>query len=217
MEDVQTEVQETQVTPPQSTSFSVEPREKNNGSKWILIFVGLLILGGVGIFFFTKSGDEPIATPTPSFNTTPIDETETATSTPASSPSPVKKSEVSIEILNGTGIPGEAAYLQTQLKALGYSDITAGNASSTDNTITTVTFSKTLSQTVQDEIKKELEKIYKEVSVKTSTTQKSDVVIITGLRASQTTKPVSSGTPKPSSSASASASPKTTSTPTSTP
>ena len=71
-----------------------------------------------------------------------------------------------------------------------------------------------------DEIKikaEELEKIYKEVSVKTSTTQKSDVVIITGLRASQTTKPVSSGTPKPSSSASASASPKTTPTPTSTP
>ena len=212
MEEVQTEVQEAQVTPPQPTSFSVEPREKNNGSKWILIFIALLILGGVGIFFFTKSGDEAIATPTPSFNTTPIDEVE-STSTPASSPAPVKKSEVSIEILNGTGIPGEAAYLQTQLKALGYSDITAGNASSTDNTITTVTFSKTLSQTVQDEIKKELEKIYKEVSVKTSTTQKSDAVIVTGLRASQTTKPVSSGTPKPLTSASPTASPKATTPP----
>ncbi|KKP48230.1 MAG: hypothetical protein UR39_C0001G0025 [Candidatus Woesebacteria bacterium GW2011_GWA1_33_30] len=214
MEEVQTEAQETQVTPPQSTSFSVEPREKNNGSKWILIFIGLLILGGAGIFFFTRSRNEAIATPTPSFNTTPIDETETATSTPVSSPSPVKKSEVSIEIQNGTGIPGEAAYLQTQLKALGYSDITAGNANSTDNTITTVTFSKTLFQTVQDEIKKELEKIYKEVSVKTSTTQKSDVVIVTGLRSSQTTKPGSSGTPKPSATAVSSASPSATPTPT---
>lgn len=211
MEEVQTEVQESQVTPPQSTGFSVSPKQSSSGSKWILIFIGLLILGGAGIFFFTKSGNEPITTPTPSFNTTPINEAE-PTSTPVSSPSPVKKSDVSIEIQNGTGITGEAAFLQTKLKSLGYSDITVGNASSTSNTVTTVTFAKTLSQTVQDEIEKELETIYKEVSVKTSSTQKSDVVIVTGLRSNQTSKPTSSGTPKASSSASPSASPSPTST-----
>jgi len=211
MEDVQNQPEEVQVTPPQPTSYSVEPKAKNAGSKWVLIFIGLLILGGVGIFFFTKSGDEAVPTPTPSFNVTPIE--NEATPTPTKSPEPVKKDDVSIEIQNGTGITGEAAFLQTKLKALGYTDIKVGNASSTDNTITTVTFSKTLSQTVQDEIKTELEKIYKEVSVKTSSTQKSDIVIVTGLRSGQTTKPVSSGTPKPS----ASASPKATSTPTSTP
>lgn len=213
MEDTENQSTENQVTPPQSTSFSVEPRSKNSGSKWVLIFIGLLILGGVGIFFFTKSSDEAIATPTPSFNTTPIDEVE-ATSTPTTSAAPIKKSEVSIEIQNGTGIPGEAAFLQTKLKELGYSDVTAGNASSTDHTVTTVTFAKTLSQVVQDEIKKELEKIYKEVNVKTSSTQKSDIVIITGLRSSQTSKSVSSSTPKATSSATASASPKASATPT---
>jgi len=213
MEDVQNQPEEVQVTPPQPTSFSVEPKTKSSGSKWILIFIALLILGGLGIFFFTKSSNEAVPTPTPSFNVTPID--NEATPTPVKSAEPIKRDDVSIEIQNGTGITGEAAFLQTKLKALGYTDIKVGNASSTDNTITTVTFSKTLSQTVQDEIKTELEKIYKEVTVKTSSTQKSDIVIVTGLRSGQTTKPVSSGTPKPS--ASASATPKATSTPTSTP
>lgn len=215
MEEVQEQVQVDQITPPQSTSFSVEPKSKNSGSKWVLIFIGLLILGGAGIFFFTKSSNEPIVTPTPSFNVTPIE--DKTTSTPTNSPAPVKKDDISIEIQNGTGIPGEAKFLQDKLKVLGYSDISVGNASSTDNTVTTVTFTKTLSQTVQDEIKKELETIYKDVTVKTSSTQKSDVVIVTGLRSGQTSKPVSSGTPKPSASASASATSKASSTPTSTP
>ena len=43
-----------------------------------------------------------------------------------------------------------------------------------------------------------MESFYKTVNVKTSSTQKSDVVIITGLRGTQTTKPQSSGTPKAS-------------------
>lgn len=209
-----------QMTPPQGTNYSVsQPKQKSGGSKWLVIFIILLVLGGAGIFFFTKSASEPIATPTPSFNVTPIDEdTETPSPAPTKSPAPVKKDEVSIEIQNGTGITGEAKLLSDKLKTLGYSDITAGNADSTDNTETTVTFLKTLSQAVQDEIKKELESFYKTVNVKTSSTQKSDIVIVTGLRSSQTSKPATSGTPKASGSAtpkaSSSATPKASTTPT---
>ncbi|MDO8340489.1 MAG: LytR C-terminal domain-containing protein, partial [Candidatus Woesebacteria bacterium] len=140
---------------------------------------------------------------------------ETPTPLPTNTPAPVKKSEISIEIQNGTGITGEAAYLQEKLKVLGYSDIKVGNASSTDNTETTVTFSKTTPQTVQDEIKKELEKIYKTVNVKTSSTQTVDILIVTGLRGTQTSKPSTTATPKasgtatpkPSATASSSATP----------
>jgi hypothetical protein len=220
MED-QLQQDQQQVTPPQANSYSVsQPKQKGNGSKWLIIFIILLILGGAGIYFFTKSSDEPIATPTPAFNVTPIENKATSTPVATKSPEPVKKDEVSIEIQNGTGITGEAKLLSDKLKALGYSDITAGNASSTDNTETTVTFLKTLSQTVQDELKKELESFYKTVNVKTSTTQKSDVVVITGLRGSQTTKPastsVSTGTPKASSSATPKASSSSSPTPTAT-
>lgn len=210
MEDQITQDQVAKEGPPQASGISAQARSKNNNSKWLIIFIVLLILGGAGIFFFTKSGEEEKPSPTPVFNVTPIENKETSTPVATKSPEPVKKDSVSIEIQNGTGITGEAKLLQDKLKALGYSDIKVGNASSTDYSETTVTFLKTLSQTVQDEIKKELEKTYKTVSVKTSTTQKFSVVIITGLRGSQTSKPTSSAT----STASASASPSASSTPT---
>lgn len=212
MEEQYTQDQVAQAGPPQASTFTSHQKTKSSGSKWLLIFVALLILGGAGIFFFTKSSNEAIPTPTPSFGVVPIDN-ETTAPTPTKSPEPVKKDDVSIEIQNGTGITGEAKLLQDKLKALGYSDITVGNASSTDNTDTTVTFVKTLSQAVQDEIKKELESFYKKVVVKTVTTQKADVLIVTGLRGSQTARPASSATPRPSSSAasSPSASPSPTS------
>lgn len=198
MEDQILQNEVAQAGPPQSSTFSSQSKAKSSGSKWLIIFIALLILGGAGIFFFTRSANEAVSTPTPSFGVVPIENKETSTPVPTKSPEPAKKSEVSIEIQNGTGIPGEAKLLSDKLKTLGYSDITAGNASSTDNTETTVTFSKTLSQSVQDELKKELESFYKKVNVKTSTTQKSDVVIITGLRGTQTTKPASTGTPRAS-------------------
>ncbi len=211
MEDTINQGFQTQSTPPQATSISADPKSKKSGSKWLLVFVGLLILGGVGIFIFTKPGEDAMPTPTPNFGVKPLESNETKAPTPTAEP--VKKDEVTIEVQNGTGIPGEAAFLQTKLKALGYSEISVGNADTTDYSETTVTFSKTLSQTIQEEIKDELEKIYKTVNSKTSTTQKSDVVIITGLRGTQTSKPLSQQTPKATSSASPSASPKATATP----
>jgi len=209
-QDQITQSEVAQQGPPQASSFNQPKVKTSSDSKWLLIFIGLLILGGAGIFFFTKSSNEAVPTPTPSFNVTPIENKETSTPIPTKSPEPVKKSEVSIEIQNGTGITGEAKLLQDKLKALGYTDITVGNSSSTDNTETTVTFLKNLSQTAQDEIKKELESFYKKVNVKTSSTQKSDVVIITGLRGSQTSKPSATATPKATSTASPSATPTTT-------
>lgn len=198
MEDTQNQ-DSVQVIPPQNTSFSVEPRQKGGNAKWLVIFILLLILGGVGIFFFTKSSEEEIPTPTPTFSTTPI-VVRDATSTPTSSPVAIKRSEVAIEIKNGTGITGEAAFLKEKLVALGYSDIKAGNAETTDNTVTQVTFLKTLAQSAQDEIKKELEKIYTEVTVKQVTSQTSEVIVVTGTRTSQSPKSTvtSSASPKAS-------------------
>lgn len=223
MEDQVQDQNFNQQVPPQPTAYSVSTssKPKNSGTKWIIIFIVLLILGGAGIFFFTKSANVVVPTPTPSFNVTPIENRATSTPVPTKSPEPIDRKEISIDIQNGTGIPGEAKLLADKLKTLGYSEITAGNADKTDYTATIVTFSKNLSQTAQDEIKKELESMYKEVSVKTSSTQSKDAVVITGLRGSQTTKPASTSSAKPSAtakassvpSASPSATPKVTATP----
>lgn len=198
MEEVNLQDQIAQQGPPQAGSYNSSPKAKSGNSKWVIIFVILLILGGAGIFFFTKNSDEPIPTPTPGIKIIPI---EITTPSPTKSPEPIKRDTITIEIQNGTGITGEAKLLQDKLKVLGYSEITVGNAVSTDNTDTTVTFLKTLSQTAQDEIKKELEKTYKSVIVKTSTTQKVDILILTGTRSasvSVSATPKASITPKPS-------------------
>lgn len=207
MEDQITQDQVAQQGPPQASGFNQPKTKASNNSKWIIIFILLLILGGAGIFYFTSSANKPIATPTPSFGVVPIENKESPRPEATASSAPVKKDTITIEIQNGTGITGEAKLLQDKLKTLGYTEITTGNADSTDNTETTVTFKKTLSQSAQDELKKELESFYKTVNIKTSSTQTKDVIVITGLRGTQTSKPVSTATPKATATASSSASP----------
>ncbi len=211
MEETQSQDQIAQQGPLQTSGFN-QPKAKNSNSKWIVIFIVLLILGGAGIFFFTSNANKPIPTPTPSFGVVPIENKTTPTPVATASATPIKKDTITIEIQNGTGITGEAKLLQDKLKALGYTEITVGNADTTDNTETNVTFKKTLAQSAQDELKKELELFYKTVNVKTSSTQKTDVLIVTGLR-NQTAKIVSSATPKSSAVATSSASPKASATP----
>ena len=189
-----------------------EPQKKG-GAKTFLI-IGILILVGILGFVIFKSAtgksDSTSTEPTPFDNLTTSDN-----STATTSPSPVAtatpstdKSKVTILVQNGTGITGEAAYLQTQLKRLGYTNIKAGNASLTDASTTQVMFSDKLDKGVVSEISQKLNSVYQNVSVKTSTTATTDVVVITGLRKGQTPKP--STTPVASPSASPSASPTAT-------
>jgi len=194
-------------------SFNQKPKKSAN--VWVFVFLGLLVLGGAGIFFFASKGSNNEPTPTPSFGVIPVDE-YTPKPLATSTPEAVEKADVTVQVLNGTGITGEAGYLQNKLKALGFEKIEVGNADSTDYTDTTVTFKKDLSSSLQEEVKEELEKVYKKVVVKTSSTQSSDIVIITGTREGQTAKSSStpSSSPKSTSTPTGSASPSPTSSPT---
>ncbi len=118
------------------------------------------------------------------------------------------KKSVSISVLNGTGITGEASYLQERLEDLGYVNVKIGNASRQDYEETVVKFSSTLSKSVVEEITRELGKIYESVKTQTGNTGSFDMEITTGLRSGQTSKPVATPTVSPTST------PKTTVTPT---
>lgn len=168
---------------------------QDNGSKKgkiILILSVLAILGVLGFFILKGVISSPSGSPTPS----PLIE---GISTPEGivtpTPETIDKSQIKIEVQNGTGIPGEAAFLQGQLKSLGYTNITVGNASSQDNTTTIVTFATNAPQAVVSEITAKLEELYKKVETKTSSTLKTNVLIVTGLRKGATPRP--SGTPSP--------------------
>ena len=189
--------QEAVQTPPQAPEVGFPmsaPKPKAGINKWIFVLIGLLILGVGGVFLFTQgsqNAEEP--TPVPTFEAV-----ETASPTPAATPLAADRSKVKIEVQNGTGITGEASYLATQLKSLGYTNVKAGNAENQDYTITEVTFNKSVSLSIQDEITKKLETLYQKVEVKSSSTQTMDVVIISGLKKGATAKPSATPTAKAS-------------------
>jgi hypothetical protein len=171
-----------------------------------------------------KSTSDESATPSTFDNlTTPSSEqtVPTFTAAPSATPTDVKadtsktdKSKVQIQVQNGTGITGEAAYLQTQLSGLGYTNVKVGNSDS-NVTSTTVSFSSTLDSSVVTEITQKLNAIYQTVSTKTSSTSTFDIVVVTGLRKGATSKPSSTTGPTgtPSSKSSPTPSPKVSATP----
>jgi len=173
-----------------------QPKQKMQGGTLIFIGLGLLILIGLGIFLFAKGSKQSAQiTPTP----TQFEETSTPTETGTPTPtlSPTDKTKIKIEVQNGTGITGEAAYLQGKLRTAGYTSITVGNAPNQNVTSTTVTFGKSLSAQVVADVTKLLEGVYQDVQTKTSSTQAVDILIVTGLRTGATPKPTGTTTTTP--------------------
>jgi hypothetical protein len=201
-----------------------QPVAKKPRSKFLMLLIpliGVILIIAVGSYFLLKgNSSESDAEPSPegvlSVYATP---TSVATAAPLATktPEPAKKDTVAIKILNGTGVPGEASLLKTELEKLGFKKITAGNADDQNQTVTTVTFNKDLSDSISSEISKKLEALYTEVKIKRSSlTGDTDVEIVTGPRKKGATSPTSTSkataTPKPGS-----ASPSPSATPTSSP
>lgn len=159
-----------------------------------------LIAGGVLYFMGQKNKDLAEASPTPAFylGTATEEPLATASVVPSASPKAFDKTKITIQILNGTGIPKEASYLEGILKGLGYTKTTPANSEKQDYTDCEVTFSSDIAEGAETEITAELKKIYKSVKTSESSTQKYSVVIITGLRTGATAKPSSTPTPKAS-------------------
>ena len=168
------------------------PIKKENKIKKILpLIVALIFLVGGFLIIRGSSTETPDATPTPFGQ-------DLVTPSPTETPEPVDKSEIEIEIFNGTGIAKEASYLQGKLRDLGFTQIETGNAEDQDQTATKVTFSSSVPEAIVDEITEELEDIYEDVDTSTSSSLDVDVQIITGLREGATPKPSPSPTPEES-------------------
>lgn len=222
MEETQETVQNQaeQTTPVEETNqnnqdigFPLSAKKpKKKGNLLVFLILAIVILVGGIIFFVSRSKreSEDLVSPTPAQLTT-------FTPSPVETLEPADKEDVSIEVLNGTGISGEASYLQGQLKSLGYDDIEVGNADSQDQTVTVVTFSNSLDEGNKNEIFEKLETIYEEVTKKTSASTSVDVEIVTGLRKGQTAKPEATATPSPTPTATTTATATPTETPTETP
>ncbi len=224
MEEVQNPETQTQATPQETETNSsngvsfptVNDKKKSGGSKTLLIIAVLILVGILGFVIYksaSNKNDEAMTEPTPYENmASPLPEEAMEASPVASAtPSTAEKGEIKIQVQNGTGIAGEAAYLQTQLKDLGYTDIAVGNAANQDLTATQVSFASTVPSSVVTEITNELKSIYQSVTTITATSTTYDVVVITGLKKGATPKPAA--TPQATPEATATPSPTPTATP----
>ena len=201
-----------------------EPEGKSKSLRIIIAVIGVILIVLVGGWFILGNNNGTgTATPSPSsegLSSFPTPETTrtpspTPSASPSASPKAVDKSAIKVEVLNGTGIPGEAGFLQTELKKLGFTDITAGNADQQDQTETIVTYSRDLSADVADELTAKLEELYTTVKTRKATLSGDfDISITTGPRKAKTG---ASASPTASTSAKSSGTPKPTTSPTATP
>jgi len=209
----QAPVQETSQPQDNRVSFPTVGEQKKSGGAKTLLIIGILVLVGVLGYVIYRSAvngdkEENVSNPSSYENmVTPAEEaTPGSSASPTSSPSAsVDKSKIKIQVQNGTGITGEAAYLQTLLKGLDYTNVTVGNSATQDETETQVSFSSSVPASVVTEITTKLNSTYQTVTKTSLVSTAYDIVIITGLRKGATAKP--SVSPTATSKATPSASP----------
>lgn len=154
--------------------------------QYLMLGAGLLMLSGALLFaaynfhFFPFSSQtQPkravVAQPTkqPVILNTP---------TPVSSgEATLKKEDVKIQVLNGSGVDGQAGKLKDQLAALGFTNVEIGNVEGPTSNATIVIFSENVAQEFQDEILIELKKTFTTVDTQQLPEAEGfDVVITTG-------------------------------------
>lgn len=156
------------------------PDSGDSTSKVLILLTIVLFLIGLVIFVLAiKSSGFSLANMNNS-TTTPTP-TASPTIAPTATPVPLKKSDLKISILNGSGKPGFAGIAKTYLESLGYQNITTGNADSYDHPTTTISV-KTKSS-VTDQLKADLSQKYTVTeSTSSSTSTDSDVVIVLGAK-----------------------------------
>lgn len=104
-----------------------EGSKKRNILLFIVVFLLVALVSAIFYFFFTGSLKfEP--------SQQPVVETVSPTQAPTATPTPVEfnRSELSVNVLNGSGVGGAAGKMQTLLEDLGYEDIEVGNAETSD-------------------------------------------------------------------------------------
>jgi hypothetical protein len=172
-----------------------KPKKKNVGMKIAILVALLLVIGGIA--WFLLSSDNPFSsskiTPTPTISAM----NEMPTEAPSPTPMALAKDQLKVQILNGTGIPGEASLLQKAMQDLGFTSIDAGNADTKDYTKTEVSYSSNVSDDVRAEVSAKLQTIYTTVTVSDTVPSGVDIKVITGTRTGAASIKTPTPTPTP--------------------
>lgn len=154
--------------------YPEQPR-KNNKLMPIIVVVVVLLIAIIGSFLIinkTKKVEE---------------KKDVAVETKEISPSPlpkIDKKTVKIQVINGTGTPGQAGLVVKALEEAGYTpdNIKTGNADKFDNSTTTIEARINYEEIVKD-IEKELKSTFAKITVKSTNLDNDsefDIVVVTG-------------------------------------
>lgn len=175
--------------------YPEQPRKSNKMMPMVVVGVVLLIaiVGSFLIINETKKTEE---------------KKDVVVETKEISPSPlpkIDKKTVKIQVINGTGTPGQAGLVVKALEEAGYSpdNIKTGNADEFDNSTTTIEARINFEEIVKD-IEKELKSTFDKITVKSTNLDKDsefDIVVVTGGKIfatpTKSASPTGSSTPTP--------------------
>lgn len=131
-------------------------KEEKPNYLWIIIPIALLVgalVGGLITYFSGISKLNTKETPTPEATVEPVVESTPTASPPAS----IKRDDIKLQVLNGSGVSGLAGKAKTYLEDLGYKDVAVGNASVSNLTETVISVKETkkdLLETVTTDLSK---------------------------------------------------------------
>lgn len=194
-------------------SQPVDNKKKDLTKPVVIITIFIIIV--FGIFLFRRQ-----STSNQSEKITP-----TLTQEPSPTPIPnIDKKTVKIQVLNGTGTPGQANSAVNALTAAGYSkdNITTDNAADYNHTLTTISTKANFSSITSD-IKSALSSTFDNISIDSSpldNDSKYDIIVTTGGKiyeapiTTPTEIPTSTPTPNPSTTSTLTPTPTNTPTPT---
>ncbi len=107
-----------------ASKYHAPPRRRSTKLHlFILILIGLAVIGGTVYLLKSQFGSAPAPTPTPAAIETP---------TPVPTPTPVERSQFKVRVLNGTTKSGLAKSVSEKLKGLGYQEDRVSNAPKQD-------------------------------------------------------------------------------------
>jgi len=155
---------------PPAVAVTPEEPKKENGWVWMLVaFVLGAVVGTVTGYLVAKTRN----------TTTVVQASPSPTPSPSPAATEIKRADLQIQVLNGSGVAGAAAKAKTFLEGLGYVDIAAGNADG-DFQLTEIAFKKAAGK-YTDTLAKDLEAKYTlGPNVELEETSNYDVVITLG-------------------------------------
>ena len=168
----------------QGPMYDAPQTPPSNNRLYIMLGVFAVLLAVLGgVYFMNKKPTKKTVvtiTPVPLQQTIPVPEaTESAVISPTSSLTLIAKDELTIQVLNGSGVAGQADEIKSRLEEKTFDNITTGDSPVLQSAKTLVVFKPEVAEKDRKDIINIIEFYVEEVSVQEKNDIETDVLITT--------------------------------------